>query len=62
MEHLPAPKADFTAVPECYQKYMDWVEECELFLNGPLTAKNKAVKLIMFLFGQERLEEHVLSH
>ena len=43
-EHLPAPKADFTQGPDCYQKCMDWVEECELLLNGPLAVKSKAVK------------------
>ena len=44
MEHLQGPKADFTPGSECYQKCMDWVEECELLLNGPLAAKSKAVK------------------
>lgn len=63
-EHLPVSKADFTPGPECYQKCMDWVEEiCELLLNDSLAVKSKAVKAnIMFLFGQERLEEHILSH
>lgn len=44
MEHLPAPKEDFTPSPECYQKCLDWVEECELLLNGPLASKSKSVK------------------
>lgn len=42
--HVLSPQADFTAGPDCYQKCLDWVEECELFLNGPLAAKSKAVK------------------
>ena len=44
LEHLPAPKGNFTPGPECYQKCLDWVEECELLLNGPLASKSKAVK------------------
>ncbi|PFX34396.1 Retrovirus-related Pol polyprotein from transposon 17.6 [Stylophora pistillata] len=44
LEHLPAPKGKFTLGPECYQKCLDWVEECELPLNGPLASKSKAVK------------------
>ena len=44
MEHLPTPKGNFTLAPECYQKCLDWVEECELLLNGPLASKSKAVK------------------
>ena len=43
-EHLPAPKGNFTPGPECYQKCLDWVEECELLSNGPLAPKSKAVK------------------
>ena len=43
-EHLPAPKGNFTPGPECYQRCLDWVEECELLLNGPLASKSKAVK------------------
>jgi len=44
LEHLPAPKGNFTPGPDCYQKCLDWVEECELLLNGPLASKSKAVK------------------
>ena len=44
LEHLPAPKGNFTPGPKCYQKCLDWVEECELLLNGPLALKSKAVK------------------
>ena len=44
LEHLPAPKGNFTPGPKCYQKSLDWVEECELLLNGPLALKSKAVK------------------
>ena len=44
LEHLPAPKGNFTPGPECYQRCLDWVEECELLLNGPLASKSKAVK------------------
>ena len=44
LEHLPAPKGNFTPGPECYQKCLDWVEECELLLNGLLASKSKAVK------------------
>ena len=44
LEHLPAPKGNFTPGPECYQKCLDWVEECELLLNGPLASKSKVVK------------------
>ena len=42
--HLPSPQPDFTPGPDCYQKCIDWVEECELLLNGPLASKSKAVK------------------
>ena len=44
MEHLPAPKGNFTPGPECYQTCLDWVKECELLLNVPLASKSKAVK------------------
>lgn len=44
LKHLPVPKADFMLGPECYQKCMDWVEECDLLLNGPLALRSKAVK------------------
>ena len=44
LEHLPAPKGNFTPGPKCYQKCLDWVEECELLLNGPPALKSKAVK------------------
>ena len=44
LEHLPAPKGNFTPGPKCCQKCLDWVEECELLLNGPLALKSKAVK------------------
>ncbi|KAK2557878.1 hypothetical protein P5673_019855 [Acropora cervicornis] len=44
LEHLSAPKGNFTPGPECYQKCLDWVEECELLLNGSLASKSKAVK------------------
>lgn len=44
LEHLRAPKGNFTPGPEYYQKCLDWVEECELLLNGPLASKSKAVK------------------
>ncbi|PFX23285.1 28S ribosomal protein S18b, mitochondrial [Stylophora pistillata] len=44
LQHLPAPKGNFMPGPECYQKCLDWVEECELLLNGPLASKSKAVK------------------
>ena len=42
--HLPSPRADFTPGPDCYERCIDWVEECELLLNGPLASKGKAVK------------------
>ena len=38
------PQADFSPGPDCYQKCQDWVEECQLLLNGPLASKDKAVK------------------
>jgi len=44
LEHLPAPKGNFTPGPECYQKFLDWVEGYELVLNGPLAWKSNAVK------------------
>jgi len=44
LEHLPAPKGNFTPGLECYQKCLNWVKECELLLNGPLASKRKAVK------------------
>ena len=44
LEHFPVPKGNFTPGPECYQKCLDWVEECEPLFNGPLASKIKAVK------------------
>ena len=44
LEHLPAPKGNFMPGPECYQRCLDWFEECELLLNDPLALKSKAVK------------------
>ena len=44
LERLPALKGDFTPGSECYQRCLDWVEECELLLNGPLALKSKATK------------------
>ncbi|RMX49495.1 hypothetical protein pdam_00023953 [Pocillopora damicornis] len=44
LEHLPAPKGNFTPGPECYQTCLDWVKECELLLNVPLASKSKAAK------------------
>ena len=38
------PQADFLCCPDCYQKCQDWVEECELLLNGPLASKSKEIK------------------
>ena len=44
LEHLPAPKGNFTPGPKCYQTCLDWVKECELLLNVPLASKSKAAK------------------
>ena len=44
MEHLPTPKGNFMPGQKCYKKGLDWVEEYELLLNGPLASKSKPVK------------------
>ena len=59
--HLPAPKGNFTSGSECYQKCLDWVEEGEFLLNGPLASKSKAVEANYVLIWAEKLEEHSLS-
>ena len=42
--HLQGPQADFSQGPDLYQRCLDWREECELLLNGPLAGKSAAVK------------------
>ena len=44
LSHFQAPQADFSPCRDCYQKCQDWVEECELLLNGPLASKSKEIK------------------
>ena len=41
---MPGPQADFTSGSDCYQKCLDWVEVCNLMLDGPLSAKSNTVK------------------
>ena len=61
LEHLPAPKGNFTPGPECYQKCLDWVKECELLLNGPLASKSKAVKAIYVLIWAGKIHIKALN-
>ena len=42
--YLQGPKADFAIGPDTHQKCLEWKEECELLLNGPLATKNATVK------------------
>ena len=44
LSHFQAPQADFSPCRDCYQKCQDWVEECELLLNGPFASKSKEIK------------------
>ena len=44
LSHFQAPQADVSPGLDCYQKCQDWVEECEVLLNGPLASKSKEIK------------------
>ena len=43
-ELTKGPEVDFSPGPDCYQRCQDWVEECNLLLNGPLASKSRSVK------------------
>ena len=43
-EFTKGPEVDFSPGPDCYQRCQDWVEECNLLLNGPLASKSRSVK------------------
>ena len=54
LSHFQAPQTDFSPGPDCYLKCQDWVEECELLLNGPSASKSKEIKTsyVLILAGK----------